>query len=51
MLKKLDPWFTTAYLLASAVSMLIIFSISPDRLFVQTVWLLVGFLIFLYLST
>lgn len=51
MLKKLDRWLTSAYLVLSTISLVIIASISPERLLTQAVWLLIGFGIYLYLSS
>lgn len=48
---RLDPWFTIAYLLASLMSLLIIFSISPERLVNQGLWLALGFVLYLFLAS
>lgn len=48
---RLDPIITACYLLLALVSLLVIFSVSPDRLLIQGLWILVGFGLYLYLST
>ena len=50
MSKNLDWWITSAYLLLSGISLATIASVAPTRLLSQAVWLLTGFLVYLYLS-
>ena len=49
--KKIDLWIVTLYLLASALSLTMLFSISPDRLPQQAISLLAGLVIFIYISS
>jgi len=46
-----DWWLTVSFLLAALTSLTILFSISPDRLITQAVWLIIGFVLYLYLSS
>ena len=45
-----DTWLTLFYLLSSALSLVVLTSISPDRVGQQAFWFGLGFIIFLYLS-
>ncbi|KKU46453.1 MAG: Rod shape-determining protein RodA [Microgenomates group bacterium GW2011_GWA2_46_7] len=48
---SVDPWLTVCYLFASSLSLLILTSISPDRVGQQAFMFILGFILYLYISS
>ncbi len=47
---QVDPWLTLSYILSAILSLVVLTSISPDRLYTQAFMFALGFIFYVYLS-